>query len=501
MSDGGDQNPGAGPGGLPTVASGEAAGGGGGATPVTPFAPVETPDQAEEDHDNPLEGGMAQGEALGPFPDDEMNNNSHPEPHGGGVVDVVPGDALPAVAAGEGASDEPVEVTPFLEEGVTPIPDGTQPAAPQPRITGAQRRVTTHGPALRVPVTNARAEQVVLSMTEKDLQDLVSRSVLSALKSQNEATTEHDLQQESEVPSLYVLTSEGGQNVEAPAVEVPPTGGVTPPTPFGSSSGKTARKKLSEMDLQDCVRAYKRVVSSGGAVTLDTYSDYDLFYGGFQAWWSCGIGTGKGHHRNANERGRALLDYVQDFIEYMGLLNCPWEKLEDADLEQVFSRGLRGHARRQWRDVTRQVPRRGSERTFEMNFNDFCAGYLLEIQDEGWLATKNLLSARQYPSGESVLQYWARLLMLHTKAVRENATFEAWDESKMMAHWESTLELKLGNLLPSLKEATVNVPTDPEAYRKWVKLQESKHDDYETRIRPSTDASSSDLSSGDAWWF
>ena len=72
MEQDGQENNAGGPGGGLPAAGGEEAGGGGGAAPATPFAPVETPDLAEEDHDTPLVGGMDQVEALEPIPVTEV---------------------------------------------------------------------------------------------------------------------------------------------------------------------------------------------------------------------------------------------------------------------------------------------------------------------------------------------------------------------------------------------------------------------------------------------
>ena len=514
--DGQDQNNAGGPGGGLPTASGEGAGGGGGAAPATPFAPVETPDLAEEDHDNPLVEGMDQGEALGPIPATEGDQEPSAGPLVGPQEGYTPEDASPAVAAGEGVPGGPAGMTPYHLEGVTPAPEVTPaievgvttipttagpagpPAIQPPRVAGAPRRLGIQGPARRVRTVVApgteRVFRVPRAETPEEFPNLIDNLVQMGILEQVALAppVEHGSQHDEPAPpsteddkskDVFMPTSNGAHHDGAPT-EVTPNGGAQA-NPQVNARGGPARptagkkKKLSEMKLRDFVLSFKRGAQEGDRLKLDTYSDIHRFYGGFRATWTCDVGVGREGHKDRHEAGRALVDYVQEFIEYMDLLNCPWDQLGDRDLEQVFSRGLRGSAKRRWQDVTRQAPLLGSQRTFEANFNDFCAGHLLEIKDEGWWATTRLLTAKQEAfRGETAGQYWARLGMSHARAARESVHFKPWDESKMMAHWETTLEPSLSNLLLNLRDlggALPDAQADPADYRRWVDAQERIH--------------------------
>lgn len=249
------------------------------------------------------------------------------------------------------------------------------------------------------------------------------------------------------------------------------------------------RRHWSEMFLVNFVALYYLTTNDQPMIFKDAVKRYS-FLQNFDAKWETGKddlsapkhlkGTDLENSRHA--QGLGLVQYVQNFLEFLSQMNVAWGLLgAQVDLYRVFEKGLKGAALTKFQRIRRQATLASSGKSFETDFDEFAKPYLENIKDLGRKAVNDLSDAKQHV-GENVFQYWARLKELHSRAVRENSSFQELNERSLMNKWESTLTVDLyqhvtaQSRLNDDSKGSSNIPDKvdhPKAYRGWVKAQES----------------------------
>ena len=250
---------------------------------------------------------------------------------------------------------------------------------------------------------------------------------------------------------------------------------------------RSDRKHWSRMFLVNFVSLYYLTTNEDPMVFKDAGKKHS-FFRDFKMSWESGkyILDGEKQGEARSKQGKDLVSYIQNFMEYLALMDIPWKKHRESDLYLVFAQGLRGEAFTKFQDIRRRCKLAGMNRTFAENFDEFTRGYLENIKDLGRRAVMELHNASQR-EGENVFQYWARLQNLHSTAARENSSFQEWDEGRLMDKWESSLERKLYEHVTSQRHLDEdnagfgpapkipNAVNYPEAYRHWVRAEESRY--------------------------
>ena len=241
------------------------------------------------------------------------------------------------------------------------------------------------------------------------------------------------------------------------------------------------RKHWSQMTLMDFVKEYYPRTDEEPMVFKDQGKKHSFFTNFRVKWVSGGEDLSVQDEDGKHAQGKDLVDYIQEFMEYLARLNMPWERLLDTDLYLIFEQGLMGKARSKWKKIRGRRGPVDMRRTFEEDFGEFTSQYLLSIRDLGRKAVKELMNAEQR-EGEDSFQYWARLKDLLSSVTRENSSFQEWNESDLMGKWVSSLSWNLYEHVTHQRRLNednagyANIPdmkVHPEAFRGWVRAQEA----------------------------
>ena len=480
--DGGDQEnpPGDTPGGPQDGGQGSGAGGGAGAAQET-VAAIEEPPVSEGGEET--QGTPPSSEGTPAQPGTDNNDSSEADEDSDATIrlesqdddaheDDGHEDNAPAPPSqGDAGGEEVVtpqptgSVTPSgtKDKGPNPPPPGGMMGPPKDETKTTQRQV----PALMAPGSDLRA------LSDED----VSRQVAAWKKILDDRTAVRD---EQKTPTSGDKSSTD--------VYMPKENGtrVNKERPLGQS--RKFRMHWSEMFLMNFVALYYLTTNDEPMIFKDTVKRYS-FLQKFDAKWESGKddlsapkhlkGTHLENSRHA--QGLGLVQYVQNFLEFLSQMNVAWESHAQVDLYRVFEKGLVGAALTKFQRIRRQATLADTGKSFEKDFDEFAKPYLENIKDLGRKAVNDLSDAKQHV-GENVFQYWARLKELHSRAVRENSSFQELNERSLMNKWESTLTGELyGHVTAQCRlnddsKGSSNIPDKvdhPEAYRGWVKAQES----------------------------